>query len=80
MYSYEYKNCNNLYDVMKYFIVLDNVLDNTRECASNGCQNKGKKHLQIIYLSKAGYFCDFCSEELLSLGLAIDNSQFKRRV
>jgi hypothetical protein len=74
MYSYEYKNFNNLYDVMKYFI----VLDNDRECACHGCQNKGKKQLQIIYLSKAGYFCDSCSEELLNLGLAIDNGHAKR--
>jgi hypothetical protein len=28
-----------------------------------------------MYLPKAGYFCDSCSEELLNLGLAADNGK-----
>jgi hypothetical protein len=40
-------------------------------CSGKGCTEIGKILLKIVYINKAGYFCDSCSEDLLHQELAV---------
>jgi len=42
-----------------------------KQYAGKGCKEEGKTLLKIKYLQKTGYFCNFCTSELLQLGLAV---------
>ena len=35
-------------------------------CFGNECNNKGNQLLTIKYIHKAGWFCEKCTEELIS--------------
>jgi hypothetical protein len=57
---------------MKYTAYVDKEF---KRCLGKGCTNSGKNPLRIIYLGKTGIFCDICSRDLLSLGLASSSYQ-----
>jgi hypothetical protein len=46
-----------------------------KQCAGKGCKEEGKTLLKIKYLQKTGYFCNFCTSELLQLGLAVQEER-----
>ena len=45
------------------------------ECASKGCNKKGRHHLRILFLNRVGYFCDSCKISLLEDNLVEDPVQ-----
>jgi hypothetical protein len=46
-----------------------------KQCAGKGCKSEGKTLLKIKYLQKTGYFCNFCTSELLQLGLVVQEER-----
>jgi hypothetical protein len=46
-----------------------------KDCAGKDCKRKGMTLLRIKYLQKTGYFCNFCTSELLQMGLAVQEER-----
>jgi hypothetical protein len=46
-----------------------------RQCSGRGCTKDAKILLEILYINKRGYFCDECTSDLLSKGLAVRASE-----
>lgn len=40
-----------------------------RPCAGKKCRSQGTHYLEIKYLYKSGWFCDSCTEKLVTDGL-----------
>lgn len=53
---------------------MDRTHNNTEQqykhCAGKNCQNAGLIELEIRYVKKTGFFCNFCTKELIELGIA----------
>jgi hypothetical protein len=46
--------------------------DRTEKCSGKGCFSKPTRRLRVNYIRKIGNFCQICSDDLISLGLAED--------
>ncbi len=40
-----------------------------KPCAGKGCDAYGKNQLRILFIHKIGWFCDSCTQDLISLEL-----------
>jgi hypothetical protein len=54
---------------------LDKINNDTRQFKDEGCiacycENEATQFLKIVYLNKVGRFCEYHSEDLVTLGLA----------